>query len=48
MPMEKVISIAVSRQTSLPKLRATCSGVKNAAGAIRKKKKVQKIKNCLM
>lgn len=32
MPIEKVTSIAVSRQTSSPKLLVTCNGVKNATG----------------
>ncbi|MNP81563.1 hypothetical protein D3C76_1799590 [compost metagenome] len=44
-PTEKAISIAVSRQTSSPKLRVTWSGVKNAAGAIRIKNTAMKAKN---
>ncbi|MNN37004.1 hypothetical protein D3C81_1509260 [compost metagenome] len=44
-PTEKAISIAVSRHTSSPKVRATCNGVKKAAGAINTKNTEKNKKN---
>ena len=41
MPRKNAISMALRRQTSVPKLRATCSGVKNAAGAAMNMKTAQ-------
>ena len=38
MPTEKLISIAVKRHTSEPKVLATCKGVRKAAGAAKKEK----------
>ncbi|MMZ63498.1 hypothetical protein D1872_257550 [compost metagenome] len=44
-PMENAISIAVSLHTPSPKLRVTCKGVKNAAGAINTKNTEKNRKN---